>query len=106
HARGLHFVRRGANLARAPGTLPVWFRAVHPIIFSIGPLPVYSFGVMLAIAFLVSGNVVQRELGRKGLDPELASTFVVWAAVGGLVGSPGLSFVGDWSGLIPDPPRF
>ena len=33
---------------------------MHPIIFSIGPLTVYSFGVMLAVAFLVAGNVVNR----------------------------------------------
>jgi phosphatidylglycerol:prolipoprotein diacylglycerol transferase len=79
---------------------------VHPIIFSIGPLTVYSFGVMLAIAFLVSGNVVQRELTRKGLDPELASTFLVWAAIGGLVGSRVLSFVDDWNGFVADPLAF
>ena len=81
-------------------------RAVHPIIFSIGPLTVYSFGVMLAIAFLVAGNVVQRELARKGMDPELASSFVVWAAVGGLVGSRVLSFVDDWAGFVRDPLAF
>jgi len=76
---------------------------VYPVIFSIGPLTVYSFGVMLAIAFLVSGNVVQRELQRKGLDPELASSFVLWAAVGGLVGSRVLSFLDDWRGFLADP---
>ena len=76
---------------------------MHPIIFSIGPLTVYSFGVMLAIAFLTAGNVVQRELVRKGLDPELASSFMVWAAVGGLVGSRVLSFIDDWSGFLADP---
>ncbi|MBP1689499.1 MAG: prolipoprotein diacylglyceryl transferase, partial [Deltaproteobacteria bacterium] len=66
---------------------------MHPVIFSIGPLTVYSFGVMLAIAFLTAGNVVQRELSRKDLDPELASSFVLWAAIGGLAGSRVLSFV-------------
>ncbi len=81
-------------------------RAVHPIIFSIGPLTVYSFGVMLAIAFLTAGNVVQRELARKGLDPELASTFVVWAAIGGLGGSRLLSFVDDWEGFVEHPLSF
>jgi len=79
---------------------------VYPVIFSIGPLTVYSFGVMLAIAFLVSGNVVQRELQRKGMDPELASSFVLWAAVGGLVGSRVLSFVDDWRGFLADPLAF
>jgi phosphatidylglycerol---prolipoprotein diacylglyceryl transferase len=79
---------------------------VYPVVFSFGPLTVYSFGVMLAIAFLASGNVVQRELQRKGLDPELASSFVLWAAVGGLVGSRILSFVDDWDGFIADPLSF
>lgn len=79
---------------------------MHPIVFSIGPLTVYSFGVMLAIAFLVSGNVVQRELARKGMDPDLASTFTLWAAVGGLVGSRVLSFVDDWAGFIAHPLSF
>ncbi|MEO6026229.1 MAG: prolipoprotein diacylglyceryl transferase [Candidatus Binatia bacterium] len=79
---------------------------MYPEIFSIGPVTVYSFGVMLAIAFLASGNVVQRELGRKGLDPELASTFTLWAAVGGIVGSRVLSFLDDWRGFIADPLAF
>ena len=79
---------------------------MHPTIFSIGPVTVYSFGVMLAIAFLTAGNIVQRELDRKGLDPELASSFVLWAAVGGLVGSRVLSLVDDWEGFIADPLAF
>jgi len=79
---------------------------VHPVIFSIGPLTVYSFGVMLAIAFLTAAHVVQRELARKGLDPELASSFVLWAAIGGLVGSRILSLVEDWQGFLEHPLGF
>jgi phosphatidylglycerol:prolipoprotein diacylglycerol transferase len=76
---------------------------VYPIVFSLGPITIYSFGVMLATAFLVAGWVVQRELARKGLDPEAASSFVLWAAVGGLVGSRLLSFLDDWRGFVADP---
>jgi len=79
---------------------------VHPIIFSVGPITVYSFGVMLAIAFLTAGSVVQRELDRKGLDPEVASSFVLWAAVGGLVGSRVFSLFDDWQGFVSDPLAF
>jgi phosphatidylglycerol:prolipoprotein diacylglycerol transferase len=79
---------------------------VHPVIFSIGPITVYSFGVMLAIAFLAAGSVTGRELGRKGLDPELASSMVLWAAVGGLVGSRILSLADDWRGFVNDPLGF
>jgi phosphatidylglycerol:prolipoprotein diacylglycerol transferase len=80
--------------------------AVFPVIFSIGPITVYSFGVMLAVAFLAAGSVVGRELARKGLDPELASSMVLWAAVGGLVGSRLLSLVDDWSGFVARPFAF
>jgi phosphatidylglycerol:prolipoprotein diacylglycerol transferase len=79
---------------------------VYPIILSIGPITIYSFGVMLALAFLAAGNVVERELERKGLNPELGSTFVLWAAVGGLVGSRLLSFINDWDAFLRDPFAF
>jgi phosphatidylglycerol:prolipoprotein diacylglycerol transferase len=79
---------------------------VYPIIVSIGPITVYSFGVMLAIAFLTAGNVVGRELQRRGLDPELASSFILWAAVGGLVGSRIFSVIEDWQGFLAHPLDF
>jgi phosphatidylglycerol:prolipoprotein diacylglycerol transferase len=79
---------------------------VHPVIFSLGPITIYSFGVMLAIAFLTAGSILSRELARKGMDPELASSMVLWAAVGGLVGSRLLSMVEDWRGFVADPLAF
>src|SRR4051812_4172425 len=82
------------------------FRAVYPVILQIGPITIYSFGVMLAIAFLAAGNVTGRELERKGMDPELASSFVLWAAIGGLAGSRLLSLVDDWAGFVEHPLAF
>src|SRR5258706_10355288 len=79
---------------------------VYPVIFSIGPITVYSFGVMLALAFLAAGNVLGRELARKGMDPELASSMVLWAAIGGLAGSRLLSLVDDWPAFLAHPLSF
>jgi phosphatidylglycerol:prolipoprotein diacylglycerol transferase len=79
---------------------------VYPVIFSLGPITVYSFGVMLALAFLAAGNVLGRELERKHIDPELASSMVLWAAVGGLAGSRLLSVVDDWQGFLAHPLAF
>jgi phosphatidylglycerol:prolipoprotein diacylglycerol transferase len=61
--------------------------SMYPIIIELGPVTIYSFGVMMALGFLASGYVVTKELGRKGLDPNLGSALVFWAAVGGLVGA-------------------
>lgn len=60
---------------------------MYPIIIQIGPITIYSFGLMMAVAFLVGGFLTSRELERLGYDPQLGSTLVLWAAVGGLIGA-------------------
>lgn len=76
---------------------------MYPVLFHLGPLTVYSFGAMMAAAFLVAGYLTGRELERKGLPAEPASSMVVWAAVGGLAGSRLWAIVEDWQGFVADP---
>jgi phosphatidylglycerol:prolipoprotein diacylglycerol transferase len=52
-------------------------------LIQIGGFTVTSFGVMMALAFLVAGWVAARELARVGLDPEQAWDMVGYAAVSG-----------------------
>jgi phosphatidylglycerol:prolipoprotein diacylglycerol transferase len=77
-----------------------------PVLFEIGPLTVYSFGAMMALAFLVAGYVVSLELGRRRIDPELAWSIVLWAAVGGIVGSRLFVIFSDWQGFLERPVAF
>ncbi|HJQ84571.1 MAG TPA: prolipoprotein diacylglyceryl transferase [Candidatus Binatia bacterium] len=58
-----------------------------PDVLHIGPIPIHLFGIFLALAFLAAGQIAAREFARKGWDPALASSAVVWAAVGGLAGA-------------------
>jgi phosphatidylglycerol:prolipoprotein diacylglycerol transferase len=53
----------------------------------IGPIPIHVFGICLALAFLASGKIAAWEFERKGWDPDAASQALVYAAVGGIVGS-------------------
>jgi phosphatidylglycerol:prolipoprotein diacylglycerol transferase len=76
---------------------------MYPVIFRIGPITVYSYGAMMALAFLVAGYVVGKELDRKGMDPGLASSIVLWALVGGLVGARALVIAGDLRGFLRAP---
>ena len=71
-----------------------------PILFQFGPLTIYSFGVFMALAALAAAWVVQAELKRKGYNPELASTMVFAAAIGGLVGARILFIIEDWSNFL------
>jgi phosphatidylglycerol---prolipoprotein diacylglyceryl transferase len=74
-----------------------------PILFQFGPLTIYSFGVFMALAAVAAAWVVHAELKRKGYNPELASTMVFAAAIGGLVGARILFIVEDWSNFLRSP---
>ena len=60
----------------------------------------------MALSFVVAGWVISKELERQGRDPDLASTLVLWAAVGGLIGARALFIVGEWRAFVADPWSF
>lgn len=76
---------------------------MYPVLFQFGPITIYSYGVMMALGFLSAGWVLGKELQRCGKDPNLASTFVLWAAVGGLLGARILFLVEEWRAFLNDP---
>jgi phosphatidylglycerol:prolipoprotein diacylglycerol transferase len=79
---------------------------MYPIIVQVGPVTIYSFGLMMAVAFLASGLIVGKEFARKGLDVNLASPLVFWAAVGGLVGARLWVIMDDFAGFLDAPLSF
>jgi len=46
-----------------------------------------SFGVLVAIGFLVSERIVARRLGEQGLPAELSSTILLYAVISGIFGA-------------------
>ena len=58
-----------------------------PILFRIGPITVYSYGLMMALGFLAADFFASLEFKRRGYDPEHASMLVLWVAICGIVGS-------------------
>jgi phosphatidylglycerol:prolipoprotein diacylglycerol transferase len=62
---------------------------MYPTLFRIPFLdfPISTFGVMLAVAFLVGSWITARRMAEEGLDPELATTLLVYVMLGGIFGS-------------------
>ncbi|MCG8590005.1 MAG: prolipoprotein diacylglyceryl transferase [Proteobacteria bacterium] len=62
---------------------------MFPTLFHIPFLdyPVSSFGVMMAIGFLAAAAISSKRMTEEGLDPELASTMLIWCMVGGVLGA-------------------
>ena len=57
----------------------------------------------MALGFLAAGWVLSKELQRQGKDAEFASTLVLWAAIGGLVGARLLFLLEQWPAFIAGP---
>jgi phosphatidylglycerol:prolipoprotein diacylglycerol transferase len=95
----------GANAWRRRGRSAI-IRAHRPMIpdnLHLGPIPIHIFGVFLALAFLIAGVPAGREFVRRGWDRELASSAVVWAAAGGIVGSRLWYLLAAWREVVADP---
>jgi phosphatidylglycerol:prolipoprotein diacylglycerol transferase len=60
---------------------------MYPYLFEIGPITISTFGLMVALGFLASLRVLNREFKRQGLHKELGSTIVTTCMVGGIVGA-------------------
>lgn len=60
---------------------------MYPILFEIFGFPISSFGVMLAAAFLAGTWLVSKRMAEVGLDPDHATTMLIYAMVGGIGGA-------------------
>ena len=76
---------------------------MYPELLHIGPVTIYSYGVMMALSFVAAGWLLGKELEQQNRDPELASTLVLWAAVGGIIGARILFIVDEWRAFVVDP---
>ena len=60
---------------------------VHqPLAYDVGPLQLTGFGLAMLMAFVIGQLVTQRELARRGQDPEPMGDIVFAAVIGGLLG--------------------
>jgi phosphatidylglycerol:prolipoprotein diacylglycerol transferase len=60
---------------------------MYPVLFKIGPLDIYSYGFMLALAFFACTLLALREARRRNFPQEGVYDLVLWAAIGGIIGA-------------------
>jgi phosphatidylglycerol:prolipoprotein diacylglycerol transferase len=60
---------------------------MHPEICKIGPVTVYSYGLMLAVAFAVSAALALRAAKTKGINPDTIFNFAFISFVTGIIGA-------------------
>ncbi len=60
---------------------------MFPTLLKIGNFEITTFGVMMFLAFITGGWILAKQFKRYRLGEDLASSMVVYAAVGGIVGA-------------------
>lgn len=60
---------------------------MYPILFQFGQFELRSFGVIVALSFIIGLWLSTKEAQRKGLDPRLIQEFALYALLGGIIGA-------------------
>ncbi len=76
---------------------------MYPELFRIGPLTIYSFGLMLGIAFLTANMLLTAEMKRRKLDPALGTMITMLALGGGVAGAKLFHVFENWKDFLAEP---
>jgi phosphatidylglycerol:prolipoprotein diacylglycerol transferase len=77
---------------------------MYPIIAKIGPFTIYSYGMMIAIAFLLGIFIAKLETIRKNIKPDIMYDFSFYLIVGSIIGARiYYIFFFDLKGFLNDP---
>ncbi len=69
---------------------------MHPILFELGPITIYTYGVLLAAAYLLGLWLAARRARHAGLDGNKVLDLGIWVIIAALVGAKALLFIVDF----------
>ncbi|MCM2279111.1 MAG: prolipoprotein diacylglyceryl transferase [Oligoflexia bacterium] len=76
---------------------------MHPLLFEIGPVPVHTYGVLVALGFL-GGLLLNRHLAsRSGIDPDRMVDLSFWGMLVGFLGARVLFMITRIGDFLADP---
>jgi phosphatidylglycerol:prolipoprotein diacylglycerol transferase len=76
------------------------------VLFKIGPVTIYSLGLLWALGALAGLWILRLELKRYSYDPEIAASVVFAAALAGLLGARLLFILEEWENFTQAPFEF
>lgn len=76
---------------------------MHPILFEIGGFPVYTYGVLLAAAYLLGLQFALVRAKARGLDGNRVMDLGIWIIISALIGAKLLLLVVDFDTFRRDP---
>ena len=76
---------------------------MHPVLFSIGFVTIYSFGTMIAVGYLLAGSLLWREARRKRKDPAVLLDLGIGMMLSALLGGRALYIILNLRDYLEDP---
>ncbi len=78
---------------------------MHPILVQFSGFSIHSYGVMLAVGFIVGISLAAREAVRTGIDPEKVLNLSFWILVSSIIGSRLFHCIVFYPQYLDDPLR-
>ena len=79
---------------------------MHPRLFDLGPFTIYTYGVLLAAAFLLGLKLATARARRRGLDPARVLDLGIYIIVAAIAGGKLLLLVTDFQSFRASPTDF
>ena len=76
---------------------------MYPILFELGGFPIYTYGVLLAAAYLLGLQFALMRARAIGLDQNRVMDLGIWVIVSGLVGAKLLLLIVEWDSYSRSP---
>lgn len=76
---------------------------MYPILFEIAGFPVYTYGVLLAAAYLLGLQFALWRARSRGLEPNRVMDLGIWIIISALVGAKLLLLIVEWDTFSRDP---
>jgi len=76
---------------------------MHPILFHLGPLPIHTYGFLIAIGFLLAVQIVKRLAIRSKLDVDRILDLTFWCLMLGFLGARILFIITRWHHFMENP---
>lgn len=70
---------------------------MHPVLFTIGSFPIRSYGVAMALAFLLGIWLARRRAASQGIDPDVIIDFAFYVIIFSIVGARAVYVALHWS---------
>lgn len=72
-------------------------------LFSIGPITVYGYGLMIALGVIAAYVVAEYRAKKMGLNHDIIFNLTIWCALGGILGAKLLFYITTLPDIIADP---